>query len=441
MADLKQLLKDNGVVGAGGAGFPSYCKLAEGADTLLINAVECEPLLYTSYTLMQERIRDIVVGMRAVMEYGKIARGLLAVKDYRAKKLGYADGQELAPGVFIKYIPNVYPMGDEINLIYTATGRVVPPGQLPITRGVIVFNTETIYNIGLVVQFGQPVTKTYLTISGDTPKAYCVKVPVGMKIAEVLKVMNVTVPDTHVVIDGGPSMGTIVNLATDVVKKPCSGLLILPKTIPAVANKLRTKEDNFRRAASVCCQCNRCTDMCPRHLLGYPLEPHKMVRSTLSAAMADPELIKTATMCCGCDICSTLACCQEISPMQIIKEYKGILAKNRMKYVADPNEQFTPSPDREARMVSAGKWKEMLGVAKYDKFPPIYVEEKLKATEVYVPMSQHIGAPAVPIVAVGDLVEENQMIAKAAEGLSVPHFAPITGRVTYVDAKTIVIHA
>ena len=441
MADLKQLLKDNGVVGAGGAGFPSYCKLAEGADTLLINAVECEPLLYTSYTLMQERIRDIIIGMRAVMEYANIPRGLLAVKDYRAKKLGYSDGQELAPGVFIKYIPNVYPMGDEINLIYTATGRVVPPGQLPITRGVIVFNTETIYNIGLVVQFNQPVTKTYLTISGDTDKAYCVKVPVGMKIAEVLKIMNVKVPDTHVVIDGGPSMGTVVNLATDVVKKPCSGLLILPKTIPAVANKLRTKEDNFRRASSVCCQCNRCTDMCPRHLLGYPLEPHKMVRSTLSAAMADPELIKTATMCCGCDICSTLACCQEISPMQIIKEYKGILAKNRMKYVADPNEQFTPSPDRQARMVSAGKWKEVLGVAKYDKFPPIYVEEKLKATEVFVPMSQHIGAPAIPVVAVGDVVEENQMIAKAAEGLSVPHFAPISGRVTYVDAKTIVIHA
>ena len=440
MSDLKQLLQNNGVVGAGGAGFPSYCKLAEGADTLLINAVECEPLLYTSYTLLQERIRDIVIGMRAVMEYVHIPRGLIAVKDYRAAKLGYSDGQELAPGVFIKYIPNVYPMGDEINLIYTATGRVIPPGQLPITRGVIVYNTETIYNIGLVVQFGQPVTKTYLTISGDIPKAYCVKVPVGMRISEVLKIMNVQVPDTHVVIDGGPSMGTIVNLSTDVVKKPCSGLLILPKTIPAVRNKLRTLEENFRRAASVCCQCSRCTDLCPRHLLGYPLEPHKMVRSTLSAAQADPELIKSATMCCGCDICSTLACCQDISPMQVIKEYKNILAKNRIKYVANPNEQFTPSPEREARMVSAGKWKEMLGVAQYDKFPPIYVEEKLKATEVQVPMSQHIGAPAIPLVKVGDEVVENQMIAKAAEGLSVPHYAPITGKVTYVDGKTIVIH-
>ena len=440
MSDLKQLLKDNGVVGAGGAGFPSYSKLAEGASILLVNAVECEPLLYTSYTLLQNRIRDIVIGMRAVMEYAKIPVGLIAVKGYRAEKLGYKDGQELAEGVRIKYVPNVYPMGDEINLIYTATGRLVKPGQLPITRGVIVFNTETMHNIGLVAQFRQPVTKTYLTLSGDIPEAFCVKVPLGMKIIEVLETLKVKVPDTHVVIDGGPSMGTIVNPYVDVVKKPTSGLLILPKTIPAVRNKLRTMEENFRMAASVCCQCTRCTDMCPRHLLGYPLEPHKMVRSTLSAAQADPELIKTATLCCGCDICGTLACCQDISPMQIIKQYKGILSKNKMRYVADPNEEFTVSPERDYRMVSAGKWKEVLGVSQYDKFPPTYIDEKLKAKEVEVPMVQHIGAPAIPCVKVGDFVNENDKIAEAAEGLSVPHFAPITGKVTYVDNQKIVIH-
>ena len=440
MSDLKQLLKDNGVVGAGGAGFPSYSKLAEGASILLVNAVECEPLLYTSYTLLQNRIRDIVIGMRAVMEYAKIPVGLIAVKGYRAEKLGYKDGQELAEGVRIKYVPNVYPMGDEINLIYTATGRLVSPGQLPITRGVIVYNTETMHNIGLVAQFRQPVTKTYLTLSGDVPEAFCVKVPLGMRIIEVLETLKVTVPDTHVVIDGGPSMGTIVNPYVDVVKKPTSGLLILPKTIPAVRNKLRTMEENFRMAASVCCQCTRCTDMCPRHLLGYPLEPHKMVRSTLSAAQADPELIKTATLCCGCDICGTLACCQDISPMQIIKQYKGILAKNKMRYVAGPDEEFSTSPERDYRMVSAGKWKEVLGVAKYDKFPPTYIDEKLKAKEVEVPMVQHIGAPAIPCVKVGDFVNENDKIAEAAEGLSVPHFAPITGKVTYVDNFKIVIH-
>ncbi len=440
MSDLKQLLKDNGVVGAGGAGFPSYSKLAEGASILLVNAVECEPLLYTSYTLLQNRIRDIVIGMRAVMEYAKIPVGLIAVKGYRAEKLGYKDGQELAEGVRIKYVPNVYPMGDEINLIYTATGRLIKPGQLPITRGVIVYNTETMHNIGLVTQFRQPVTKTYLTLSGDVPEAFCVKVPLGMRIIEVLETLKVQVPDTHVVIDGGPSMGTIVNPYVDVVKKPTSGLLILPKTIPAVRNKLRTVDENFRMAASVCCQCTRCTDLCPRHLLGYPLEPHKMVRSTLSAAQADPELIKTATLCCGCDICGTLACCQDISPMQIIKQYKNILGKNKMKYVASPDDEFTVSPERDYRMISAGKWKEVLGVAKYDKFPPTYIDEKLKAKEVEVPMVQHIGAPAIPCVKVGDFVNENDKIAEAAEGLSVPHFAPITGKVTYVDNQKIVIH-
>ena len=131
--DLKSILQKNSVVGAGGAGFPSFAKLADGATILVINAVECEPLMYTDLTLMHEKLPDIVLGMKSVMDYAKIPTGLLCVKDYRALKLGLADGQELAPGVFVKHVPNVYPMGDEINLIYTATGRLVQPGQLPIT--------------------------------------------------------------------------------------------------------------------------------------------------------------------------------------------------------------------------------------------------------------------------------------------------------------------
>ena len=126
--------------------------------------------------------------------------------------------------------------------------------------------------------------------------------------------------------------------------------------------------------------------------------------------------------------------------MQIIKQYKGILAKNKMRYVAGPDDEFAASSERDYRMVSAGKWKEVLGVAKYDKFPPTYIDEKLKAKEVEVPMVQHIGAPAIPCVKVGDFVNENDKIAEAAEGLSVPHFAPITGKITYVDNQKIVIH-
>ncbi|MBQ9162245.1 MAG: 4Fe-4S dicluster domain-containing protein [Clostridia bacterium] len=436
--NVKQALQTQGVVGAGGAGFPTYAKLADGAEILLINAVECEPLMYTDFTLTREKLSEIVEGMRLIMEYAKIPTGLFAIKDYRALKLGLEDGAALADGITVKHIPNVYPMGDEINLIYQATGRLVPPGNLPITKGVIVMNAETVYNAREAILFGTPVTEKWLTVGGDVKEAFTLRAPVGMRIRDVLNFVGVDVPETHVVIDGGPSMGAIKNPDVDVVTKTTKALLILPKTIPAVLNKLRTPEDNLRRAASVCCQCTRCTDMCPRHLLGYPIEPHKMVRSTLSAAQMTPELVKTASLCCGCDICETFACCQDISPMAIMKEYKAILAKNKMRYVAGADEVFTPNPDRDYRMLSAQKWKEVMGVAKFDKHTTL-IPDLLPARRVEIRTSQHIGAPSIPVVKAGDTVTAGQLVAEAANGLSLPQYASIAGKVTYVDATKIII--
>ena len=438
--ELKSILQKNSVVGAGGAGFPSFAKLADGATVLVINAVECEPLMYTDLTLLAEKLDDVVAGMRAVMEFANIPTGLLCVKDYRALKLGLADGQKLAEGVFVKHVPNVYPMGDEINLIYTATGRLVQPGQLPITQGVIVYNSETVYNIARAARDDIPVTEKWLTIGGNVPEVTCVRVPVGMRVSELFSKMNVVVPDNHVVIDGGPSMGAIINPASAVISKTTKALLILPNTIPAATGKLRTVEENLRIAASVCCQCTRCTDMCPRHLLGFPIEPHKMVRATLSTAQATPELVQTASLCCSCDICGTFACCQGISPMQVIKEFKGILAKNKIRYTAGPNDVAVVNPDREYRMLNAAKWKDMLGVTKYDRYPT-YVKTPIDAAKVEIKMSQHIGAPSVPAVAVGDTVTVGQLIANPGTGLSVPQYASISGKVTFVDSTRIVIEA
>lgn len=438
--ELKSILQKNSVVGAGGAGFPSFAKLADGATVLVINAVECEPLMYTDLTLLAEKLDDVVAGMRAVMEFANIPTGLLCVKDYRALKLGLADGQKLAEGVFVKHVPNVYPMGDEINLIYTATGRLVQPGQLPITQGVIVYNSETVYNIARAARDDAPVTEKWLTIGGNVPEVLCVRVPVGMRVSELFAKMKVVVPDNHVVIDGGPSMGALINPASAVISKTTKALLILPNTIPAATGKLRTVEENLRIAASVCCQCTRCTDMCPRHLLGFPIEPHKMVRATLSTAQASPELVQTASLCCSCDICGTFACCQGISPMQVIKEFKGILAKNKMRYTPGPNDHAVVNPDREYRMLNAAKWKDMLGVTKYDRYPT-YMETPVTAAKVEIKMSQHIGAPSVPAVAVGDTVTVGQLIANPGTGLSVPQYASIAGKVTFVDATRIVIEA
>ena len=437
---LKSILQKCGVVGAGGAGFPSYGKLTDGADLLVINCIECEPLMYTDYELVREKLPEIVQGAQLVMEHTNIKHAVLAIKAYRAMTLGLADNQELAPGIHVKTVPNIYPMGDEINLIYQVTGRLIKPGNLPISQGVIVYNGETVYNIRNAVHENMPVITKWLTIGGDIPKAYTVKVPVGMRISDVLKAVNVTVPPNYVMFDGGPSMGIIKNPASDVVVKTTKALLIVPDNIPAVVQKQRTVEQNLRLAASTCCSCTRCTDLCPRHLLGYPLEPHKLIRAGLYPAQETPELIRTASLCCSCDICGTFSCCQGISPMMVIKEYKKILAQKGMKYVAAPGQEFYPSDHRDSSMLVSQKWKEVLGVAKFDKHPT-YIPKDLTADKVEIRMRQHIGVPSVPCVAVGDKVEVGQMIATAGPGLSVPQYASITGSVTFVDENKIIIEA
>ena len=133
MQNLKKLMCDFGIVGAGGAGFPSYAKLAEGADLLLINGSECEPLLYTDYIILRDEMTMVLLGISEVLSHTGIPRAIIAIKEHTAKRLGIQDGERLADKIFAKALPDVYPIGDEISLIYEATGRLVKPGKLPIT--------------------------------------------------------------------------------------------------------------------------------------------------------------------------------------------------------------------------------------------------------------------------------------------------------------------
>lgn len=434
--ELKELMKEAGIVGSGGAGFPSYAKLADGADTLVINGAECEPLLYTDYILLQKEMPMVLAGIKAVLDYAKIPRALLCVKDHTAKRLKLADGARLADKIQLKVLPDVYPMGDEISLIYQATGRVVKPGNLPITAGVIVFNVETLYNVAAMVKFSTKVTMKWLTIAGNIPEAVVLRVPVGVTVAELFEKNSITIPEDHVVIDGGPSMGKVIDPDTAVVTKTTKSLLILPCNIPAVESKFLDGAKSIARAETACCQCTRCTDMCPRYLLGYPLEPHKMVRTAKSAAEVMPEMVISATLCCGCGLCETLACCQGISPRAVINEYKSLLAKNKMRYVG--KDEVFPAPEREYRMVPSERWASVLGVAKFDKLPK-YLGEDTDFSRVEIYLRQHIGAPSVIAVNDGDFVQRGDKIADSAEGLSLPQYASISGRVTVVEGTKIII--
>ncbi|MBP3436551.1 MAG: SLBB domain-containing protein [Clostridia bacterium] len=435
---IKECMQKGGVVGNGGAGFPAYAKLAEGADTLLINASECEPLLETDYVLMREYMDRMLLGAELVMEAAGIPKTLLCLKAHNAERLGIREGEELAPHIFVKELPDVYPIGDEIGMIYQATGRVVRPGNLPITKGIIVYNVETLYNISFAVKEQKPVTEKWLTIGGAVEKTLVLRVPIGMRLRDLFRLYHIEVPEGYSVIDGGPSMGKVIHYQTATVQKTTKGLLILPDYIPAVAGKGGDMKTQISRASSMCCQCTRCTDMCPRNLLGYPLYPHKMVRTATSVVELTPEMILTANLCCGCGVCETAACCQNISPRNVILEYKTILAKNRMKYVG--NEDVFVDEYRDSRLIPISRWKSLLGVAPYDREAE-YISTPVTARVVELGLSQHIGAPSVPCVSVGDTVKVGDMVAGAGNGLSVPTYASISGRVTHVDEKKIVVEA
>ena len=433
--ELKELMREAGIVGAGGAGFPSYAKLADGADTLVINGAECEPLLYTDYILLKKEMPMVLAGIAATLEYAHIPHALLCVKDHTAKKLKLADGTRLADKITLKILPDVYPMGDEISLIYQALGRVVKPGNLPITSGVIVFNVETMYNVAAALKKKENLTMKWLTIGGNVAEPIVVKVPIGTPIADLFEQNSIIVPEDHTVLDGGPSMGKIIDPENAVVTKTTKGLLILPNLSPAIESKYLDGKKSIARAETACCQCTRCTDMCPRNLLGYPLEPHKMVRTAKGVATVMPEMVLSATLCCGCGICETLACCQGISPKAVINEYKVLLAKNKMRFVA--RNEVEVSPEREYRMVPSERWANVLGIAKFDKVAKYIGEQDYNHVEIL--LRQHIGAPSVTMVSDGDFVQKGDKIAEAADGLSLPQYASISGRVTVFEGEKIVI--
>ncbi len=428
-------MKQSGIIGAGGAGFPSYAKISEGADLLLINGAECEPLLYTDYTILKLEMAAVLEGVNTVLREANISKAKLVIKDHTAKRLSLSEGDKLTEKIEIKVLDDVYPIGDEIALIYEASGRLVDPGSLPISVGVIVYNVETMYNLGRAVLYGEAVHEKWLTVGGDVEKPLVIRVPVGTPVSELFARLGIKVKEEHTVIDGGPSMGKVISPATAFVTKTTKGLLVLPSNCRAAEAKFINERAAVARAETACCQCTRCTDMCPRALLGYPLEPHKMVRTAMQAAVVLPKMVLSATLCSNCGICENLACSQGISPKAVINNYKELLRKSKMRYVAKGPAEVTK--EREYRKIPSEKWESVLGVLRFDRVAE-YEGIIDGFDKVEIPLSRHIGIPSVPVVSDGDTVKRGDLIAEAAQGLSAVQHASIDGKVRLTE-KTIVI--
>ncbi len=438
--DLKKLIYEAGVVGAGGAGFPTQNKLSEKTEIILVNAAECEPLMMVDHHIFQKHLHLVVETLNMLLDTMGAKEAIIGIKGKNRylldpKVVADMEGTRIS----VKEIPDIYPAGDEVVLTYETTGRIIPEGGIPLDVGVMVCNTETLFNIWKLFNEDTPVVEKYVTIGGDTDRDITVKVPVGMKIKELFHACGYNDLDGKMVINGGPMMGKLVSLENDVVTKTTKGLLIFPKEHEVIQRRLRPLSITLKRASAACCECHMCTDMCPRYLMGYDLKVHKVLRAASHSEISDSEAFLNASLCCGCGVCTVIACQQMLDPQAIAMEIKGELGRQGFRR-KNGRKVENVSPYRSGRLVSSKVLSERLGLKRFMGKTVTRDMRTFDPEYVYIPMSQHVGAPAKPLVKVGDKVKRGDMIAKTPENmLGTCMHASISGQVTEVTDFRIVI--
>ncbi|MBR5186996.1 MAG: SLBB domain-containing protein, partial [Clostridia bacterium] len=337
----------------------------------------------------------------------------------------------------IHKLREMYPAGDEIVLIYQTTGRRPQPGALPISVGVTVFNVETVYNVYLALN-GSPVTHKYVTVAGEVKNPVTLRVPLGTTVKELVALAGGATVEDPAYLFGGPMMGRL-GPATAPVTKTFNAVIVLPSDHVIVQRKNTKTSIDMKRAMAACCQCSYCTDLCPRHLLGYPINPAEFMRVVSNYTPSDTKPIIDGLFCSGCGLCEAYSCGQGLSPRMLLDAFKGKLRAAGVQPPKDiPLRDVSPAID--FRSVPVARLAARLGLTKYNKTAPMDEEREISPRIVKIMLSQHIGVPAVPCVKKGSTVLEGQLIASAADGkLSVNIHSSVKGYVKEITDKFIMI--
>ena len=435
LSELQGILRENGIVGAGGAGFPTYAKLSEKADTVILNCAECEPLLKLHRQVLETHPQEIFEALQIISKTVNAKRVCVALKkSYTATANAIKPFVEFFENIEICLLDDVYPAGDEVILTYEVTGRIVPPGDIPLSVGVMVLNVDTVYNLYRAMN-GRPVTRKYVTIAGEVENPVTVRVPIGVTVGEIIKLAgNITTEDPAFII-GGPMMGSLGSKA-NIVTKTTNAVLVLPSSHSLIRRRQSKTFIDMKRAMAACCQCSYCTSLCSRNLLGHPINPSEFMRVASNSITNDAAPYINAMYCSGCGLCEQYSCVQNLSPRMLLAACKLELRKAGIK--PQPQPEPVVNPDRPLRQVPMSRLTSRIGLKKYNKSAPI-IEAVPDFKKVTVLLSQHVGNPSVPIVKKGDEVHEKQLIANAGEGLSVALHSPVNGVVTAVGKTAIII--
>ena len=432
---IRDRVRAAGVVGAGGAGFPTHIKLQAQVEIFLVNAAECEPMLKVDQQLMAQQPARLIRGVQYAMKATGAREGIIALKEK------YRDAIEaltplLPSSIRLHILPDVYPAGDEVLTIWMATGRRVPPAALPVSVGVVVNNVQTVLNIARAVEQQYPVTRRTLTVNGAVARPLTVTVPVGMSLRDVLALAGGATVDDPGLINGGPMMGSLVTSLDSPVTKTTGGLLVLPKTHPLIQRRMQDERTVLSVAKTVCEQCRLCTDLCPRHLIGHELSPHLLVRAVNYQQAATPQLLLSALTCSECNVCESVACPVGISPMRINRMLKRELRAQNLRYEGPLN----PADEMaKYRLVPVKRLITKLGLSDWYHDAPL-TDVAPSADKTTLLLRQHIGASAVPCVQKGERVVRGQCVADMPSGaLGAPVHASIDGIVSDITEHAITV--
>jgi Na+-translocating ferredoxin:NAD+ oxidoreductase RnfC subunit len=420
-----------GVIGAGGAGFPTHVKLNSNPDTVIMNAAECEPLLHKDMELILHNSNEVLNGFKSVMEITGAKQGIIGIKNKHIEEIKLLKSK-VSRNIKIVEVEDVYPAGDEVTLIYMTTKRIVKPGALPISVGCVVQNVETLYNIGL----NKPVVDKFISVAGAVTEPATIKVPVGTSFADILSHFNITVSN-YVVRSGGLMMGILENDFNKVVSKRTGALIILPEDHHCVTmyKRFSTPHAIDIIAKAGCDQCSYCTEFCPRYLLGQPVRPETAMRNRMFTQEEYPMIYPGNFSCCECNLCTMYACPEGLDPRGATVIEKRLAREQNLKW---DGEQVTVHPMYEYRKVPTRKLMQRLDVLMFKDEGPLK-NLNINPKTVRVPLDQHVGTPAKAVVKEGDLVKRYDLIAEASGKISSNVHASIDGIIKKITSNEITI--
>ncbi|HVP45051.1 MAG TPA: 4Fe-4S dicluster domain-containing protein [Bryobacteraceae bacterium] len=435
---LSEKLRECGVVGAGGAGFPTYVKAQSQVEYLIANGAECEPLIHKDAEIMKHFPAEILAGMTTMMEAVGAQSGKLGVKTKNAESIDALKLSLKSDRIEFVLLEDFYPSGDEYELVYAATGRLIPPAGIPLNVGCVVNNVETLYNVHLADQ-GRPVTQKFLSVCGAVKEPKSLWAPIGTPFRDLLALAGGATAADFGIFVSGIMMGTLTFDLEDVVTKTTAGLIVLPRDHYLMTRRTRSQRQMNHIGKSACDQCSYCTELCPRYLMGYEVVPHKVMRS-LGFTMTGGEIWNQwAELCCGCGICTLYACPEDLYPKEACDQGKHDRRAAGLKFVQQKPVELHPM--KEYRRVPLSQLRRRLQIEEYEK-PAPFARLECRPAVTRVKMLQHSGQAARPVVREGQNVQLGQVVGRVEDlKLGAHVHAGISGQVRTVTPEMIEIVA